>query len=190
MTGPTRQDILQTALALAEPRGWEALRLHEVAQELACGLEAIRCHFPEKEALVDAWFDLADQAMLKAADDPACRQLTRRERLEYLLMAWLETLAAHRKVTRQMIMGKFEPGHLHVLLPGILRVSRTVQWWREAANCQAHDLQRALDEILYTGIYSATFAYWLWDDSGQSSRTRKKLQGLLDRAAGCAFDEL
>src|SRR5690606_29979396 len=61
--------ILDTALGLAETRGWERLQLFDVADALGIGLDAVARHYPDKDALVDAWFARAEQAMLARARD-------------------------------------------------------------------------------------------------------------------------
>lgn len=177
-----RNRIIDTALALGDEHGWEAVRLHRVATELQMPLDAIRQHFREKEDVVEAWFDRADAAMLKAAEAPDFAPLASRHRLHRLIMAWLDALAPHRKVTRQMILGKLEPGHLHIQIPGLMRVSRTVQWVREAAGRDATFLRRALEETALTSLYLLTFAYWMRDDSADSARTREFLEHRLDQA--------
>ncbi len=62
--------IVDTAVALAERRSWESIRLHEVAAAAGISLDEIRQHFREKEELVAAWFDRADAAMLRDAATP------------------------------------------------------------------------------------------------------------------------
>jgi hypothetical protein len=94
-------------------------------------------------------------------------------------MAWFEALAGHRRVTRQMIQGRLEPGHVHIQARGLLRISRTVQWWREAAHCEAAYLSRAFEETVLTSIYLATFVYWLNDESTNAAGTRRLLDRLL-----------
>lgn len=171
--------IVDAAIALAEERSWEAVRLHDVAAALGLTLDDIRRHFREKEDVVDAWFDRADAAMLKAAEAPAFLDLTPRERLRRLIMTWLSVLAPHRRVTRQMIYGKLEPGHVHIQLPGLMRISRTVQWMREAAHRDATYLRRALEETGLTTIYLMTFFFWMNDDSPGSVNTDRFLDGWL-----------
>ena len=61
-----KQRIVDTALALAEPRSWEVVRLHEVAEVAGITLNELRVYFREKEDIVEAWFDRADAAMLCA----------------------------------------------------------------------------------------------------------------------------
>lgn len=176
------EQIIDAALELAAEQSWEAVRLHQVAGRLGISLDAVRHEFAEKEDLVDAFFDRADAAMLRSAENPEFAALSPRQRLRWLILAWLDALAPFRPTVRQMIAGKLEPGHLHVQIPGLLRVSRTVQWMREAAGLQATFVRRALEETALTSIYLATFTRWLHDDSPDAVRTRR----LLDRCLALA----
>jgi len=171
-----RESIVDAAVALAERTSWEAVRLYDVATELNISLDDIRFYFREKEDLVDAWFDRADRIMVKESEATGFLTLTHPQRLHHLLMAWLDALSIHRKVTRQMIGAKLEPGHLHIQIPAIMRVSRTVQWMREAAQCDATFVRRALEETGLTTIYLATFVYWMNDESENSQHTRQFLE--------------
>lgn len=183
MAEPSLRDrIVDNTLTLAEQSSWEAVRLHQVAAALGITLDDVRAHFREKEDIVDAWFDRADAAMLAEAARPDVKALALRERLRRTLMAWLNSLAVHRRVTRQMIANKLEPGHVHYQFTGLLRVSRTVQWWREAGGCTARLPRRAFEEVGHTSIYLATFAYWMLDESQGSQRTAEFLNRLLGRA--------
>jgi AcrR family transcriptional regulator len=154
-----------------------------VATALGIGLDDIRQQFREKEDLVDAWFDRADQAMLAAAAAPDFLALSTRQRLHRVIMHWLSALSPHRRVTRQMILGKLEPGHLHIQIPGLLRISRTVQWMREAAQRDTISMtRRALEETATTSIYLMTFIHWMMDDSPQSASTAAFLDRRLKEA--------
>ncbi len=57
------QAIVDSALSLAGDKDWESVRLYRIAEELNISLDEIRLHFREKEEIIDAWFDRADQAM-------------------------------------------------------------------------------------------------------------------------------
>ena len=176
------QSIIDTALTLAEESGWESVRLHQVAEALHRPLDEIRLHFREKEELIDAWFDRADAAMLQAREAEGFAQESMREKLHLLIMKWLAALQPHRRVARQMIVGKLEPGHIHYQVQGLLRVSRTVQWLREAAGISSTLPWRALEESVLTTIYLATFTKWMFDDSEGSQSTSRFLQQSLDAA--------
>lgn len=173
---PTRKRILDAALELAERHGWEAVRLHQVAVACDAGLDDIRQHFAEKDELIDAWFDRADAAMLQRFDSGALDGLPPHERIRTLILAWLEALAPHHRVTREMVAHKLEFGHLHVQFPALLRVSRTVQWIREAALLDAPLPRRALEETAMTALFINVFWIWLRDRPPEFAATHRWLE--------------
>jgi ubiquinone biosynthesis protein COQ9 len=176
--------ILDTALEQAEAASWERLHLHAVAEALNITLDEIRQQFPQKDDLVEAWFDRADRAMLAADRGAGFQDRPLHERLARVISDWLAALAPHRRLTRQMLAYKLEPGHVHLQALGIMRISRTVQWFREAAGQDSTGLQRILDETVLTTIYLTAFARWLFDDSGNSVRSRTFLDATLRRWLG------
>jgi AcrR family transcriptional regulator len=176
-----RDRIIDATLELAERRSWEAVRLHDVAAELGVSLADIQAQFREKEDIVFAWFERADRAMLEGARAPDYAALGPRERIVHLLMVWLGALAPHRRVARQMVLNKFEPGHVHYQFAELLRISRTVQWLREAAHRDALLPWRAFEETALTAVYLATFSYWVYDSSPAAAHTRAFADRLLVR---------
>lgn len=179
--------LLDTALALAELHGWEQVRLHAVATAAGVSLNDVRRHYREKDALIDAWFDRADAAALDLAASGELDGLSPRERLFRLMMAWLAALAPHRRVTREMILAKLEPGHIHIQFPAVMRISRTVQWLREAAGLTDHGLARAVAETACTAIYLAAFTCWLNEADDAVPNTRRLLADLLGAAERVAL---
>lgn len=177
--------ILETALRLADERSWERLRLHDIASELGISLAQIQQHYRQKDDLVEAWYDLADANMLKAAELERFSALDKRARLHSLIMAWLDTLATHKQVSRDMLLYKLEPAHIHLQLLGILRISRTVQWFLEAAHSSTSHLRRILEETGLTSIYLLTFCYWMQDSSAQQQASRDFLWRKLTQAGPC-----
>lgn len=178
----TAGQILDSALRLADVCGWERLHLFDIAADLGVGLDAIAVHYQEKDQLVEAWFDRADRAMLSRAQADDLSGLSADKRLEELLIAWLDSLAAHRAVTGQMLLYKLEPGHIHLQLLGLLRISRTVQWWREAARRQTHHLYRIVEESLLTGVYLRSFIHWLRHPEENAADFRALLRSQLRSA--------
>ncbi len=189
MTAETdlEQRILDTALQLAESSGsWDKVRLYDVATTMRIKLDQIREHYGQKDDLVEAWFDRADSAMLRAVAAPEFQRLSSRERLQHAIMSWLAALSTHRRITREMLLYKLEFGHVHLQALGVMRISRTVQWMREATYQQATGVRRALEETVLTSIYLLTFAYWLRDDSPEAQRTRQRLEWSLRCAESVA----
>jgi AcrR family transcriptional regulator len=177
----TAQQILDTALDLADYCGWERLRLFDVAARLDIGLDAIARHYPQKDDLVEAWFDRADHALLARSSGSDLADLVPARRLEELLITWLHSLALHRSVTGQMLLYKLEPGHIHLQVLGLLRVSRTVQWWREAARRDNSHLSRILEESALTAAFLRTFIHWL----RHPQESEADLRALLRRQLRC-----
>ena len=173
--------ILDKALELGELNGWDALRLHTVADALQLSLDEIRLSYPQKDDLAEAWFDRADRAALAVHERDGFTHLPERTRVAMVIMAWLDALLPHRRLTRAMLGYKLEPGHLHLQALGIQRISRTVQWFMEAAQLDQRGLRRIATETTLTSTYLATFTRWLMDDSPNSQHTRKLLDGLLER---------
>lgn len=180
----TVDEIVNAALSLAEQTSWENVRLFDIAKRLNVNLEDIRSCFREKNELVDAFFDRADKAMLARAEQPEIMELNTSERLRTLLMAWFQVLQSHRNVVRQMLWAQLEVGHIHVQIPALLRVSRTVQWWREAAQRGATYYHRAIEETGLTLIFLMTMAYWSQDNSKEAINTSRFLQKKLSQAHG------
>jgi AcrR family transcriptional regulator len=178
--------MLDAALGLGELRGWDAFHLHDIARELGVPLSEIHRHFRQKDDLAEAWFDRADRMLLAVPDMPGWTDLPVRERLFQAIMAWLDALRPHRRLTRAMLGYKLHPEHLHLQAHGLTRISRTVQWIREVAQLPATGLRQEAEEVVLTGIYLTTFGQWLRDESPNSSATRKLLQRLLGTAESIA----
>ena len=178
---PSADKILDTALDLAEACGWERLHLHDVAAALNCDLGAIARHYGQKDDLVEAWLDRADRALFERAGSPDLAALSPAKRLEELLVAWLGGMAAHRALTGQMLLYKLELGHLHLQAGALLRVSRTVQWWREAARRQNLHLSRVAEESMLSAVFLRTFVHWLRNPDRDAADLRALLRRQLRR---------
>ncbi|HET8745322.1 MAG TPA: hypothetical protein VFM98_06940, partial [Ramlibacter sp.] len=158
------------------------IHLYEVAREMGIGLADIQRHFPNKDAIAEAWFDLADAALLRLAQTPGWLQLPVRERLQDAYTEWLETLAPHRRITREMLGYKLQPEHVHLQVRGVLRISDTVQWIREVAMVPEVGWRRETAETVLTTIFLTVFTHWLFDGSPQARRTEVLLERLLRMA--------
>lgn len=167
--------ILDAALRRAAITGWDALRLYEVADDLGVSLAELARHVADKQALGQLLFDRADQALLACASIPLWRDRPAAQRLEVSLMAWFQPLSPHREQVRQILRYQLQPDHLHLQVQGVLRVSRTVQWWRETSRLPVTGFKRELLEVALTATYLATVAFWLRDDSTDHAATRRWL---------------
>lgn len=174
--------ILDTALEFAETASWTSLHLYQIAERLDISLDQIRQFYPQKDDLVDAWFDRADSAVLKRNPSNEFLHLDQADRLHQVIMTWFEQLASHHRITCQMMAYKLEFGHLHLQVLGVMRVSRTVQWFREAARLETSGMRRIVGETVLTSIYLLSFAHWIGDDTPGQDKTRAFLLRHLKRA--------
>jgi ubiquinone biosynthesis protein COQ9 len=174
--------IMALALEQAERVGWDGVRLFDVAAALDISLSDIYRHYRDADAISEAWLAKADRAMLEAAE-PGFADLPPPQRIERAMLRWLDALAPHRVVTRQILVGKLYPGHPHFVAALIFRLSRTVQWVREAALLPGRPPRRQLEEIALTWLFVATVAVWAVDGSAGQQATRRFLANRLRDAA-------
>ena len=173
--------VVDTAVAMAEETGWSGVRLRRVADDLGVPLSEVHRHFRDLDAVADAWFERANQAML-APTERAFTDLPARQRLYELLLRWFDALATHRRVTGDMIAAKLHLPHPHHWVPLIFNLSRTVQWLRAAAGLDATGRWRQIEEIGLSSLFLATLAVWTRDDTAGQERTRT----FLDHTLVCA----
>ena len=169
-----KERILDCALEQGEASGWDNIRLHDIADSLGIGLSDIELYYRQKDDLVEAWFDRADQAMLSLPEDELAA-LDVDKRLHRIIFAWFDKLCEHKTLTGQMLRYKFEPLHFHLQFQGITRISRTVQWFMEKAQLDCSGIRRVATEMGLTTIYLATFTVWQFDRSENQDRTRDLL---------------
>jgi len=179
-----KQRILGSALKLADERSWEELRLSDIAADLDISLFEVQQHFRQKDDLVEAWFDRADQTMLQLPREELA-EMSLADRLHMIIFTWLDALAKHKTITREMLWYKLEPLHIHLQFQALLRISRTVQWIQELAGLKAQYTKRIAEEIGLTSIYLCAFLYWLQDSSTKQKRTRSFLKRKLSRIEKC-----
>lgn len=175
----TTEQLLDAALRLGLESGWEALNLADLAYVLQVPLTDIYNLVKQKDELTEALFDRADRNMLGMTSEENFTQLSKQLRLQTLITTWLDTLTPYRPVVREMLSYKLEPGHVHLQVLGIMRISRTVQWMLHAASIKDTGLRRITGEVLLTQLYLAVFTYWLL-----SAPDNTQLQSLLGKLLG------
>lgn len=148
--------------------------MQDVARLLGVPLADLVSDYPDRDALAEACFDVADDALLSLADDTGWPKLDVLERLRCCVSTWLDALPEPR-IVRGMLAYKFQPEHIHLQALGIMRISRTVQAMREVAMLRATGWRREAEEAALTSIYLATFASWLYESEPGAPRTRARL---------------
>ena len=178
-----RNEIIDAALALDSEIGWPQIHLHLIADRLGVPLTEIRRYFVDLDAIANAWIERAVRAMLLARNEPGFADLPERERLEVSLTCWLDALADHRDAVRDILRYKLRPAHIHHQASLVVALSRTVQWWREAAALTATGRGREREEVVLTGIFGTTILAWLFDKSPGQVRAKRFLHRRLQSRA-------
>lgn len=182
---PSADMILDRALGLAGDIGWDAFSLSALAADLGLSPADLADHFRDKDALANAWFARARDAMLAAPPRGFARQPVR-DRLNILLLRWFDALSPHHAVTVQMLRGKLWPFHPHHYVPMVFDLSRLIQWLRDAAGMTAGGRQRQMEEIGLTLLFLAVLRRWCRDGSPDQAEARAFLARRLDRADALA----
>lgn len=175
-----KQTIVDTAVIMAEEKGWENVRLFDVAVQLNIPVGEIAHYFKDKDEIADEWFNRANVAMMQRFDTNLLT-LSMPDRYFLLISTWLDAISTHPRATRGMIWSKLEPGHIHIQLLSIFRISRTVQWLREVSHCQQAFVKRAMHETWLTYVFLSTVAYWMYDRSPAFEKTKLFLRRRLLR---------
>jgi AcrR family transcriptional regulator len=177
----TDDEAIDAALAIADERGWDQVRLHLVAERLGVPLEAVGARFRDVDAVANAWFARARRALL-AVPPRDLEGLAADARLAAVLGRWLDHLAPHRAAARQILGAKIYLSHPHHWVPLIFDLSRLVHDLLDAARVEGKGRLRQAQEVGLTAIVLATLADWLSDRSEGQAASRQRLRRRLAAA--------
>jgi AcrR family transcriptional regulator len=166
--------IVDAAIALAEERGWENVRLYLVAERLGIGLGDIGRHFRDLDAVANAWFGRAREQLLRVAPTSLAGRPPP-ERLHLAMMTWFDALAPHHRVSAQMLDAKLYLSHPHHWVPMIFDLSRLMHDFLDVARIASTGRRRQLAEVGLTLIFLATLRDWLRRPERASERLRRRL---------------
>ncbi len=179
--GDLDQRILDRTVGLAAEVGWERVRLRRVAEDLGITLPELLTHYRALDAIADAWFRRALDAML-APTEVGFADLPARERVYLVMVRWFEAQRDQRAVVGQMLSAKLYASHLHYWVPAIFHLSRLIQWVRDAACLDAPGRRRQVEEVGLTLLFLVTLRVWLRDETDDLATTRRFLRRRLKEA--------
>lgn len=182
MAETDRNRLLDAALALAARQGWRGVTLNAVAKEARVPLSRVHGVFPSKWAILDAFADRVDEAVLArpapSESEPA------RDRLFDVLMRRFDAMQSHKDAVVAMAhdLGR-EPLVAFCAWP---RLIKSMAWMLEAAGLDSSGLAGLARTKGLAVIYLAAMRTWMSDDSSDLARTMAVLDRGLRQAESAA----
>jgi AcrR family transcriptional regulator len=175
--------VIDAMLALAAEGGWRAVTLAEIARRSNLSLGDLHRLFETKQAILLAYRDSLDEAML-AGDlpDPASSP---RDRLFDVLMRRFDAMQRDREAIDAILHGsRRDPWAWLCAGPGLWKMSTLAL---EAAGISASGPLGRLKAKAVLAIYLSTARIWLTDDSPDMAKTMASLDRSLRRAEEMAL---
>lgn len=179
--GPDAARVVTLTLDLAEERGFEQVRLFDVAARAGIDLETLRGQFADLDAIANAWFEDALRAAI-AIPPEEVRDQPPPERLQRVMMRWFAHLAPRRRLAGEIVRTKAWPAHAHHWVPMVFDLSRLMHWFLDAARIASTGRRRALAEVGLTLVFLAAFAIFVRERDPALPHTRRFLERRLAAA--------
>ncbi len=170
------QALISAAFTLAAAAGWAAVTPGAAAREAGLKLEQARTRFPNTQAILLRFGQLADaQALTDALDSGPVR-----ERLFDVVMRRFDALQQHRAGVLALLDSlPTDPGTALVLAGA---TGNSMGWMLEAAGVSAAGWRGALASQGMVGVWLYTLRAWRSDGSPDLSGTMAALDRALTRA--------
>ena len=185
MVEPTEMNLdeLRAALAPLLPGhaafdGWSDAALAMAANELGVPAERARLAFRDGQAaMIDAWFDAVDKAMLDAFPSERIAAMKIRDRIRELVLFRLETMRPHREALRRALAVLALPHNVAAAARLAWRAADRI--WRVAGDT-ATDFNHYSKRLILVGVYGSTTLIFLEDANEDLADTRAFLDRRID----------
>ena len=176
---PGAQRILDAAIHLWAARGWQDVKLEEIAEAAGASMTRVHELYPSRISLISAMMSRTDKHVL-SGHDFADSSEPYRERLLDVLMRRFEALSQHKAAVRSIFRDmRCNPATAICLMPAFFG---SMAWSLELAGIQTAG-PGGLLRIKGLGlIYLAGIGVWLEDESPDLSATMARLDRDLRRA--------
>jgi ubiquinone biosynthesis protein COQ9 len=161
--------------------GWSAAAVDAAAEALGVNRDVAQLAFGGSEvAMIDAWFATVDSAMLAAFPADSLSTMKVRARITALLETRLTLLTPHKEALRRALS--------ILAIPTNLLTATKLGWraadvmWR-AAGDTATDYNHYTKRAILGGVYGATLAVFMNDDSDDHAETLdflgRRIEGIM-----------
>ncbi|MEP4031758.1 TetR/AcrR family transcriptional regulator [Roseibium polysiphoniae] len=177
----TQQKILKTFLKLLASHPYEDVSLPLLAREADVKLSDLRACFSSKRALVEAFAEQIDKAVLDDRDDDMADQPAR-DRLFDVLMIRIDQLAPYKDAMRALHQALRKDPGLALEFNSI--AVRSQKWMLVAAGIEIPALKGRLVTQGLAVAFARVVDTWLDEDDEGMPRTMSRLDKELDRGEG------
>lgn len=158
--------------------GWTAAALEMAADAADIDRDVARLAFAGGAvAMIDAWFDSVDRAMVEALPAATVATMKIRQRIQQLVEARLAVLAPEREALRRALAVLAMPQNVAAAARLGWRSVDTI--WRHAGDT-ATDYNHYTKRTILLGVYGATITVFVDDDSDGHADTRAFLARRID----------
>jgi len=158
-----REPLLRAALAHVPFEGWSYKILPLAAKELNLDTGLADLAFPGGVGdMIDMLAKQQDQKMIKACPDEILQGLKIRQKITRLVRSRIEAEQDIREAARSTVTYLARPGNTTL---GLKLLYRTVDLMWKTIHDPSTDFNYYTKRLTLSGVYSATFLYWLNDDS-------------------------
>ncbi|WP_298091638.1 COQ9 family protein [uncultured Sphingomonas sp.] len=158
--------------------GWTGDALEMAAEAAGIDRDVARLAFAGGAvAMIDAWFDSVDRAMVEAVSVEQVRAMKIRQRIQALVEARLAVLAPEREALRRALAVLAMPQNVGAATRLGWRSVDTI--WRHAGDT-ATDYNHYTKRTILLGVYAATISVFLNEDSEGHADTRAFLARRID----------
>ncbi len=173
-------NIVDTALEIADRNSWSSLSLGEIADQIKVPLVDVYACYTDLDDVASAWIRRADIAMVEAGSVALINELPIEERLHTAIMGWLTALEGRRSIMGEILFYKLKPPHFHLQAQFVIATSQRIQMLRDVVHLRASGLTKSTEEIGLTILFASTVLVWLNDSSDNLQQTssflKKRLQ--------------
>lgn len=177
---PSKEErIIAAAMALAGEQPWGRVTMADIAAGAKVSLADVQALFPTKSAVIAAFIDGIDQAVLAGTDKDAAAEPPH-DRLLDTLMRRIDLLTPHKAAIVSIARaGMADP--LSALC-GAPRFLRSMRWMLDCAGIPTAGPAGRIRVKGLAAIWLSTVRVWLRDDSEDASATLAHLDAALRRA--------
>jgi len=171
-------DIITQALPLVPFEGWNQATLNKAAQKAGYKkTDAIRVFPNGAMQAVDAYFTMADAAMLTALSRYHLDTMKIRERVALAVRLWLEAQEPHKEALRRAIALQSQPMHCQ---HAVKCLYQTVDEIWHAIGDSSTDFNFYTKRLMLAAVVTSTTLVWLDDKSAGHANS----WAFLDRRIG------